>query len=489
MEKMSDKNYECDWDVLFYGNSRVTSQIWHGIATIYLQGGIFMMKKVLRGLLMMTAAAAVSVGASSYIADAATVKPADYTVDYTNQKINVVDTGKNTKIYVAKATVTEKKAKGSDEAVLTVKTAAPTEYDLTSAKATIDLSSFAVTKDVYLSVWGNVQDEPTLIKLPAAKTKMKAEVDVVNTTVKVNDITDKKNPVEITGTEFCTTNGKWADYVSGTTVLTDYTALGATLRFRVKASANKALAAAVEIGKDASGNAVKACVGVGNFASNELKVKIPKTANGPKATIDYNNRIVKVPNTCEYRHQDPGKALGKFTAATGDAKTVMLNADDLLTANGAELDIRTAATDKKPASKITEYSLNAVDAVVTQTSAGKAITATTQDVTDTKVKDSDVSVTKLVLNSKTMAGTMTVKNASAVGYQFIVADRQDATTVAKLVLPAASDKVTGTVAAGKTASIKVKSGQFVYIRKAANVKDQQWSTPYAFYGVVSNTLG
>lgn len=486
---MSDKGYECDWDVLFYGNSRVTSQIWHGIAAIYLQGGIFMMKKILRGLLMMTAAAAVSVGASSYVADAAAITPANYTVDFTNQKINVVDTGKNTKIYVAKATVTEKKVKGSDETVMTVKTAAATEYDLTSAKATIDLSSFAVTKDVYLSVWGNVQTDPTLIKLPAAKTKMKAEVDAVNTTVKVNDVTDKKNPVEITGTEFCTTNGKWADYVPGTTKLTDYTALGATLRFRVKASANKALAAAVDIGKAADGSAVKACVGAGNFASNEIKVKIAKTANGPKATIDYNNRLVKVPNTCEYRRQDPGTALGKFTAATGDTKTVMLNADDLLTAKGGEFDIRTAATDKKPASKITEYKFDAVGAVVAQTSAGKAISVLTQDVTDSKVKDADLSVTKLVLSSKTMAGTMTVKNGTTDGYQFIVADRQDATTVAKLVLPAATDRVTGTVAAGRTASIKVKSGQYVYIRKAANVKAQQWSTPYVFYGMVSNTLG
>lgn len=448
------------------------------------------MKKVLRGLLMMTAAAAVSVGASSYVADAAAVNPANYTVDYTNQKINVVDTGKNTKIYVAKTTLTDKKIKGTDEIVTTVKMAAATEYDLASTKGTIDLSSFPVTKDVYLSVWGNVQTDPTLIKLPAAKTKMKAVVDAVNTTVTVNDVTDKLNPVEITGTEYCTTNGKWADYVPGTTKLTDYTTLGATLRFRVKASANKALAAAVDIGKkDADGNAIKASVGVGNFASNEIKVKIAKTANGPKATIDYNNRLVKVPNTCEYRCQDPCAALGKFTAATGDTKTVLLNADDLLTEKGGELDIRTAATDKKPASKITEYKFDAVGAIVAQTSAGKAISALTQDVTDSKVKDADLSVTKLTLSSTTMAGTMTVKNGTTDGYQFIVADRQDATTVAKLVLPAATDRITGTVAAGRTASIKVKSGQYVYIRKAANTKAQQWSTPYVFYGVVNNTLG
>ena len=463
------------------------------------------MKKVLHGLLVMGAAAVISVGATSYTADAAGITPGNYTVDYANQKITVA-AETNTKIYVAKATVTTKKDKNSGEMVMTVKNAAPTEYDLVSKATTIDLSSFAVSKDIYLSIWGNVTTDPTLIKLPAATTKLKAVVDAKNSTVAINNVTDSKNPVEISGTEFCTTNGVWTEYTKAasgktaattaatTTVkLTDYAQLGATLRFRVTASASAKLTAAVEIGKDAGGNAVKACVGAGNFASNEVKAKIPKTANGPKATIDYNTRTIKVPNTAEYRVQLPGTALKPFTAATGDAKTIVLSADALITdaAKGAEFDLRTVASDKKPASKITEYKFASIGTITPQTGAGKAFTsttATTQDVTDTKIKDAEIKVTKLVLSSKTMAGTMTVKNDSAEGYEFIVTDAQDAATIAKLTLPAATDKATGKVAAGRTANIKVKSGQFVFVRKSADVRKMVWATPYVYYGMVSNTL-
>ena len=464
------------------------------------------MKKVLHGLLVLGAAAVISVGATSYNADAKGITPANYSVDYANQKINVKAADGNTKIYVAKATVTVKTNKASGETITTVKNAAATEYDFVSGMA-IDLSSYSVTKDIYLSIWGNVTTEPTLIKLPAATTKMKAVVDAVNCTVAINDVTDAKNPKEISGTEFCTTNGTWADYtVSGTkpttaqttTVkLTDYAQLGATLRFRVKASAATALAAAVEIGKDAAGESVKACVGTGNFASNEVKAKIAKTANGPKATIDYNKQIIKIANTTEYRVQTAAAAVNPFVAA-GTEKTIMIDFSTLKTTaakpaaptagKDVEFDLRTAATEKKPASKITEYVFSPIGTVTVQTSAGKAFTATTQDVTETQIKDADVKVTKLVLNSKTMAGTMTVANNTADAYEFIVADPQAAATVAKLTLPTVDDKVTGKVAAGKAANIKVKSGQYVYVRKAADAKKMAWSTPYAFCGVVYKTL-
>lgn len=455
------------------------------------------MRKFLHGLLVMGAAAVISVGATSYDADAAGITPGNYTVDYANQKINVA-AETNTKIYVAKATVTVKTDKKTGNTVTTVKNGAATEYDLVSKATTIDLSSFSVSKDIYLSIWGNVTTDPTLIKLPAATTKMKAVVNAADSTVTINDVTDSKNPVAISATEFCTTNGTWAGYTAGTK-LTDYAKFGATLRFRVKASASAKLAAAVEIGQDADGNAVKACVGTGNFASNEVKAKIAKTANGPKATIDYNTATIKIPNTTEYRMQKEGGALATaYTAASSDAKTVTLDYAALRTSLGTtklpttaamEFDLRTAATDKKPASKITEYKFDPIGTVTAQTSAGKAFTAVTQDVTDTKISGADIKVTKLVLNSKTMVGTMTVQNNSAEGYQFIVADAQDATTVAKLTLPTAADKITGTVAAGKTANIKVKSGQYVYIRKASDVKKMVWATPYVYFGMVSNTLG
>lgn len=89
------------------------------------------MRKILRGVLMMAIATVVSMGVSSYDVSAAsdtpadmTVKPSDLTVDYVNQKITVKDSSYNSKIYVAKATVTVKKVKGSGKEITTVKTGA-----------------------------------------------------------------------------------------------------------------------------------------------------------------------------------------------------------------------------------------------------------------------------------------------------------------------------------------------------------------------------
>ena len=127
--------------------------------------------------------------------------------------------------------------------------------------------------------------------------------------------------------------------------------------------------------------------------------------------------------------------------------------------------------------------------------------STSQDVIDSRIMNpygsltggvenlADFRVTKLSFNSKTMAGTMTVKNGTIDTYQFIVANPQMVSNVSELTLPALTDKVTGTVSAGRTASIKVKAGQYVYIRRASNTRNQQWSSPYVFFGQVLNTLG
>lgn len=457
-----------------------------------------MMRKVLRGLLVMGAALAVSVGAASYDASAATLTVTNITVDYANQQMTVKSaSGKDGKIYVAPTTVTKKKDKVTEKEVITVKLGAETEYDLGSTYvATVDLSSFSVAKEQYLSVWGNGSTDPLLIQLSPAKTKLKAVVDAVSCQVTINDVTDSKNPVEVTGIEYCTTNGNWADYVKGTTDLTKFAPFGATLRFRVKGAASKALAAAnaVTVGTDADGNTISAYQPAGCYASNELKAKIAKTANGPKATIDYNARTIKVANTTEYRFSNKAaalKAMGTFTPALdGEIKTITLNADTVVTGEG-EFDLRTAATATKPASKITEYKFNAIGAVAPKVGTSVLTTSkapTFYDVTGTVV-DSNVKVTKLTLDSKTMVGKMTIENSGTDDYQIIVEDiQQDAATIVKLVLPTATAKVTGKVAAGRTAVIPVKSGQYVYVSKAGNAKTAAWSTPYAFVGQVMNTL-
>lgn len=467
-----------------------------------------MIKKVLQGLLVMGAAAAVSLGATAYNADAAGITPKNYQVDYANQNITVaaLEAG-NTKLYVAKATVSTNKA-----GITTVKYGAYTEYDAVKGMK-IDISPYVATKDVYLAIKGNKTTDPTLVKLSASPAKIKAVVDAKNTTVAIQDITDKKNPVEIAGTEYCTTYGKWTDYtIAGakptyaatTTVKLDasnYTKVGATLRFRVKASATLAGFTALEtIGEDKDGNVVQAYTSTGNFASKELKVKIPKTANGPKATINYVTQTITIPKTAEYRVQAVNGALGAFTAPANpeDKKTVVINYADLKRTAATEFDLRTAATETKPASKITEYTFDKIGAVVAQTYTTKLANVSTTakpgayDVSNAVIGGADfetnLSVSKVVLNSKTMAATITVTNKTADVYEFIVTDAP-ATVPARvsgLTLPAATDKVTGKAAAGKNGTIKGKSGQYVYVRKAANAKTCEWSTPYVFFGVIGN---
>ncbi len=458
------------------------------------------MRKGLRGLLVMGAAAAISLGVSSFDAEAASIAPAKVKVNYNTQQLQITGTT-DTKFYLATSTVSINKKTD----VVTLKTAAATEYDASAVgTVNIDLSSYVVTKDNYVSVWGNKNEEPILIKLPAATTKMKATVNAVTSTVRIDNTADSKNPVDITNSvEYCTVNGSWADYYNTTTKkfadLTGCSKLGATIRFRVKATAAAAAlpTATTNIGNDKDGKAVAAFVAPGNFASNEVKAKIAKTAAGPKATFDYNLRTIKIPATSEYRSVLSTNAVvlkNEFTASGVDKGTAIISADTLLAKGAVDFDLRTAATATKPASKITEYKLPAIGSIIAVASNGKAPTATTTvdnaavgpTLNAAGYNSPHVKFNALVYNAKTKVVTGIKLENLLTGttdkYQVVVSDDNTVPAAnAKAITLNPGNAKTG---ASKITQVAAKEGKFVFIRKMGDVKTTVWATPYVLLGKV-----
>lgn len=460
------------------------------------------MRKGLRGLLVMGAAAAISLGVSSFDADAASIAPAKVKVNYNTQQLQISGTT-DTKFYLATSTVSVNKK----TSVVTVKTAAATEYDASAVgTVNIDLSSYVVTKDNYVSVWGNKNEEPIMIKLPAATTKMRVKVNAVESTVEIDNTADSKNPEHIDEKliEYCTVNGSWSDYYNTTAKkvvdLTGCAKLGATLRFRVKATATAAAlpTAATKIGDDKDGNAVSAFVAPGNFASNEVKAKIAKTAAGPKATIDYNLRTIKIPATSEYRSvlsTNTTVLKDEFTASGAEKGTVILSADTLLAKGAVDFDLRTAATPTKPASKITEYKLPAIGTTLAVAKTGtKYAAATATSTIDNVVVAAAATATEygkpyvkfnsVVYNTRTRVVTGFKLENLLTG----ATDKYQVVVSADNTVPAANAKAI-TLTPGKEGTPKVttvtaKEGQYVFIRKMGDAKTAVWSTPYVLMGKV-----
>ncbi|MCD7825759.1 MAG: hypothetical protein LUH14_07360 [Clostridiaceae bacterium] len=440
-------------------------------------------KKVMLGAAAVAFTTVVSAGVNASSAEASSMNAKDITVDYANQQLTIKEssTTKDTKIYVSVPTISVKTDKTTGDSVVTVKEKTGTEYDLSSTyTATVDISSYAVTKDIYLSFKGNKNTDSILVKIPAANTKLKAVVDAAEATVTINDVTDSKNPTEVTGTEYCTTNGTWTTYTSGTS-LSDYMKLGATLRFRVSASTSATIpTTATSLGNDANGDSVDAYVATGHFASNEVKAKISKAANGPKATIDYSARTIKLATGTEYRVTlgTAKTVTTTYTAVSTSEKTVTLSADSIVTA-ACEFDVRTAATSAKPASLITEYSFEAIPVVYAQYASAKAATTST-----------DVTTATVLTSASTAAGykapyiTVASQDAKSVSFTNSTDDVYEIYVSSDSTTPASTQKATATLKAGTTTAVKATEGQYVFARKAGDKTAMTWSSAYVVMGVV-----
>lgn len=470
-------------------------------------------KKVALGAAAVAFTAALSVGVNGASADASSIDPSDVSVDFESQTLTYSGSG-NTKFYVGVPSVSVKTS-GSSSTV-TVKSKTATEYDCESNyvgydkelqqeiyenTATVDLSSLAVTKDIYLQVYGNNDTDPILIKIPTAISKLKGTVSLATTdaegnvtvnengavNVVINNTTDTKNPVTVTNVEYSTASGNWTDY-SAEDDFSSHAKLGTTLRFRVKASEAETLDESEELGD------YTVYPLTGSFASNEVKVKISKAANGPKATIDYSAHTIKVASTVEYRINSSAE-LGEFTTAEAaieadssvgelSGKTYVLKADVLGLTDGtyAELDVRTPASAKKVTSNITEYSLAAkADLAAKAADDGEAVedgdTVLNVGVYSSTDDGATPDVTCTVVETSKAKYKVTLVNSSAYAYEAAVVSTNDSSTIGKATKIAAA-----TAKGNKTVSLTATEGQYIFIRRSGDSKAMLWSTDYVLMG-------
>lgn len=447
------------------------------------------MRKLLTGVCVVAAAVAVQFGASAADASASTILPKDVTIDYANQKMTITESGTTKDLQIGYASATFKVVKSkvtnddgtksvvSTNTLVAAKDAAWEWHDGNSA-ISIDLSSLNRAKDNYIQIKGDKNTDPLTIKIPAINSKVAAVFDAVNAKVTINDVTDKTHPTPLSSAvEYKTQYSGWSTYTAGTTKLDSYQYKGAVLNFRLSASANAKVSTATADTTTIPGQTVYPMTGT--FPGKELKVAVPKLANGPKVTANYLTVQFSIPAKTEYRFNTASK-LGTWTAV--EKPTVLTDIASNLTAAGS-IEVRVTATDKKAASKATKLAY-AAQSTLTAPKSGKTTAVATVKAADlTKnVLGSDYSV---AYSSKTVKKVVTnyvdITNNTANTYQVIVANAEDYPTT---TVPAANAKISATVLPNKTASVKVTEGQLVFIRKTGNAKTATWATPYVALGKV-----
>ena len=439
------------------------------------------MRKLLKGMFVLAAVAAVQIGVSSVDASASSITLKNITVDHENQQLKISESteSKDTQIYVGTATVKNVKSKAADGSTVVSKVLTTKTWDTYDYKSgmIVDLSTLNRAKDNYIQIKGNRYTDPLTIKIPAINSKVGAKFDPVAAVPKVtvNDNTDKKNPVAITDDiEYRTQYSGWTAYTAGTTDLTIFQQTGSKLFFRVAASANMTLDKATKLTDDVvdANKAALTVYKVGVFPGKELKVAITKRANAPKITVNYITNQFTIPKNAQYRINTVAK-LGTWS----DVYTVATKIDAPETVGAIEL--RVAATDKKAASKSAILDFAARNAITVKNSAKKTKAADilAYDISANSIVDT---ITVEYNLRGTVYNGIKLTNATTDAYQVVVAD---AGTYTSTSLPAAT--VSGKVVKpNATTLITLKDGQEVYIRQVGDAKTTTWSTDYVGFGTV-----
>ncbi len=225
---------------------------------------------------------------------------------------------------------------------------------------TIDLSPLKMTRDSYVAVKTNATEKAYLIHFSPLLSKLKAQYDPETRGITIIDRADNDNECD-TYFEYRTANSGHTIYdPDDDFALMQFEMEGATLYLRELGGyvdddvlyGSGTLAASYIASRQGAVDIAPEYVlydAIGKFAGKELKVKIPKLANGPTASANYNKRIFTVKKGCEYRlnTQDSFKA-------TGDASVVVKIGNDagVLEVRKAEKKLKTKYTS---ASKLTRY--------------------------------------------------------------------------------------------------------------------------------------
>ena len=385
--------------------------------------------------------------AVSNVASAAEGDSTDVTAQvlYSVESLAVkTDAGK--KIYVQEVKA-DGKAKGEAELYKKTELSTVDDSDLGSGTSVIDISEYT-KKGANLQVYS---DKDTANKVSVTLNKQATKVKAVNKEGKIEFTVDSVT-VSDDAIQWRTTNASWKnDNVD----LTKYYKRGATLYVRQAAT---------------DSSAGKAKIDDGAPASKEAKLKIAKQAKAPKVTMDPVKNTFKFPNNCEVKCTEiKGEpqdydfvAIGTEKADKNPTLETFLTGKKLVssvaigTTGGAVtssyaaiFEVRTAATAKKPASKIAEVKVPWQPVVTV----GDTVSAT------------GISYDVALNAKKTQATGLVITNKSEAAYQYAVVKSTDDLSNVKWKK----------VASKKTAKVSKKAAEAgsIVIYRSMGVKDNK----------------
>lgn len=442
-----------------------------------------LLNKIAVGASAFALAAALSAGVNTASADAAAA-PITGTFDLGKSQAIITATG-DKKVVVSYPTVDKKGVLSADKNVCTY------DVDDASGKVVVDLSTLNPTKDNYIKISGNVNTEPVVYKIPAALQLGKGTAASSGAITVTKKDKSALSANETASLEYATTSSNWIPSLDMN--FSKYLQLGATIRVRATGRNNAPVKETKTI-KDKN-NEYALTVLDGTLPGKEIKVKIAKMANAPKAKVDYAKRTITVPAKSQYRI-NTANGLGDWVDSA--SKTVLDKTKLDFTVNNA-IDVRTKATDKKPASKYAAVSWKAIYKIgvkVDATNAKKAslvVSGTSTTVTGGAV-NVEYAVTNSVMNGTKVktatSAAVTIDNKASgalYSYQYVIVDKG---TEVKL-----DTKGVKTLKAGKDVKITVKDSKTykdkdIYVRRAAVTKgNTQWVTDWVKVATITEKAG
>lgn len=398
--------------------------------------------------------------------------------------------GANKRIYVSFPSVSGTEVTG-EKNVYSLDAA----YGLNGTK--FDLSTLNPTKDNYIKVWGDVDKQPIMIKIPASDTLGKAKFrflgnlpheDVVAEVPKKGDSKTYNGIVQ-----FAVEGGNWnSESFPGRLDVTPYKSLGATIRARIRGSFcdsagyclinldlskfSKYKGELKEYSVKKSTTKILTYEPVGWLPSKEIKFKVPKAASAPKLKVDYKKGTVTLPKNAEYRVNTT--ELGEWTDGSG--KVFKAGEEGFDITNGGDIDVRIKATDKKSSSMFFTFLYDkqvvlSVEEDGTTKEAAKAIVKT--DAKDA-VTDLTLTYARTVVTGKkpSTSGAIILSNANKdFAYEYLLVKDDNGT------VPADDVKGAKAIKNGKDVMVKIKNdGKYtIYVRRAAATKNVvAWATKW-----------
>ncbi len=465
---------------------------WFGLA-----GGLFF----LLALQLLLSGRAVS---------AASISASDIEVDYGWQRMTIRErTNTDQQIQVALATVKRTRTKQKDENGAyvyrnVISVSRWDSYDYTSSGVTVDLSYLNRSKDNYLQIKGDRNQDAVTVKIPAVIRKVAVSSDVEAKEVVMKDVTNRKEPKVLNqAMEYRTAYSDWHTYQKGED-LSMYQVNGATLYFRLCADATANVGASKDTQTDLydkSGNTVEAKV-LGRFPGIEVKLKIKKQANGPRAIADYLKQQFVLPKRSEYRVVT-GEQMSAWKSSGSDETSVRIDLSslraDIGNAKEAVLEVRTRATDTRICSKIYRIPFTMPDALATcyvVDGFGQGPAEPDGDIFDNAVGDGcaeEQGCTHFKLymgyryreSNRVMTG-IRFWNSTADTYEvFVSRDGASPQANSRLYTIKAKSRTASRDAETTIATPAVKNGDKIYVRKKGNTKNKVFASDFVCLGVVS----